>query len=429
MHNRSADFFQRLAIREIEAFSMKKLLFLVSMVVGMALSAESANDAARVIDLKAADGVTLKATYFPAAKPGPGAILFHQGNRTRQSWDDVAGQLAAAGINVLTIDSRAHGESGGTPENYFKTAWASDLEIAFQYLSSQPGVNPKLIGAGGAGNLGVETAVETARRHPMEIKSLVMISGETDRSGSEFLHQASQLPELFVADDSDEYMPIQEAMKLLYVSASSPNKKLVYYSQEEEAPWLWYETFRDNGKVAARGGHGTDMFKLHPELAGIVVQWFVTTLIKTPGHAPAETVASAGLLNQLEFGGSAGIAQVKKQLLEARKKDPQAQLFPEVTADKIGEDYQRAGDVKTALEVYNVVELAYPDSADLQTDIADACLANGQKDLAREHAQKALTLLDSHTAPVSSWSDTEQRRGEVRISAQDTLKKISEKKN
>lgn len=404
-------------------------IFVVAFGIGSVAFAESANTGPHVVDIKAPDGTILKATYFAAAKAGPGAILFHQGNRTRQSWDEVARQLAAAGINVLTVDSRAHGESGGTPKNYFKTAWASDLELAFQYLSSQPGVNSKLIGAGGAGNLGVETAVETARRHPAEIKSLVMISGETDRSGSEFLHQASQLPELFVADDTDEYMPIQEAMKLLYISASSPTKKLVYYSQAEEAPWLWYETFRDSGKLTAHGGHGTDMFKPHPELLSIVVHWFGTTLIKTPGRAPAETVASADVLNQLEFGGFPGIAQVKKQLLEARKKNPQAQLFPEVTADKIGEDYQRDGDVKTALEVYNVVEIAYPDSADLQTDIADACLANGQKDLAREHAQKALTLLDSHATPASSWSDTEQRRGEIRKSAEETLKKATEKQS
>lgn len=406
---------------------MKPIPIFLFVLSGMVAFAGPAKNVARDVDLRSADGTILKATYFAAATPGPGAILFHQGNRTRHSWDNLASQLATAGINVLTIDSRAHGDSGGTPKNYFKTAWANDLELAFQYLSSQAGVNPKLIGACGAGNLGVETAVETARRHSAEIKSLVMISGETDRSGSEFLHQASQLPELFVADDADEYMPIQEAMKLLYVSASSPNKKLVYYSQAEEAPWLWYETFRDSGKVAAHGGHGTDMFKARPELAGIVVHWLVATLIKTPGYAPAETVASGDVLNQLEFGGSAGIAQVKRQLLDARKKDPQAQLFPEVTADKIGEDYQRAGDVKTALEVYEVVEVAYPDSADLQTDIADACLAIGQKDRAREHAQKAVTLLDSHAAPASSWSDTEERRGEIRKSAEETLKKASEK--
>lgn len=404
---------------------MKQILVLSAMLIALNEFAQPAKDAVRTVEIKAADGTILKGTYFTAAKPGPGLLLYHQGNRTRQSWDDVATQLAAAGINVLTVDSRAHGESGGTPDNYFKTSWPSDLETAFQYLSSQPGVNRKVIGAGGAGNIGVETAVETARRHPAEIKSLVLVSGETERAGSEFLHQASQLPELFVADDNDEYMPIQDAMKLLYISAASPTKKFVYYSQAEEAPWLWYETFRDTGKVPAHGGHGTDMFKPHPELPGIIVHWFETTLIKTPGRAPADTLASQEVLNQLQFGGVAGIAKVKQQLLDARKKDPQAQLFPEVTAGKIGEDYQRAGDAKTALEVYEVVEVAYPDSADLQTDIADAYLAIGQKDTAREHAQKALTLLDSHAAPASSWSDTEQRRGEIRRDAENVLKQLA----
>jgi hypothetical protein len=62
----------------------------------------------RVVDLKSADGTLLEATYFDAGRPGPGVLLFHQGNRTRTSWDDVAHQLAAAGINTLAVDERAH---------------------------------------------------------------------------------------------------------------------------------------------------------------------------------------------------------------------------------------------------------------------------------------------------------------------------------
>ena len=386
-----------------------------------------------VVDLKTPDGTILKGSYFAAAKPGPGVLLFHQSNRTRKSWDEMAAQLAAAGIHVLTVDSRAHGESGGKYDNeanraaYWKTWWQSDLDTAFQYLSSQPGVNREAIGAGGAGNLGVQGAIEIARRHPAQVKSLVLLSGETVRSGMEFLHQASQLPELYVMDDNDEYPPTQEEMKMLYIAASSPFKKLVHYSQAEDAPWLWYETFLDSGKVPAKGGHGTDMFKPHPELPGIIVHWFKSTLLKTPAPPVADTLASAQVLNQLNFGGVAGITQVKQQLLEARKKDPQAQLFPEVSADSIGEDYQREGDARTALEVFKLLELAYPQSADVQNDLADAYLANNEKDMAREHAQKALALLDSRAVPASSWSDTEERRGEIRKAVEQTLKKASGK--
>ena len=59
-------------------------------------------------------------------------------------------------------------------------------------------------------------------------------------------------------------------------------------------------------------------------------------------------------------------------------------------------------------------------------NLANAYLKDGQKDLARQYAEKALALLDSHTAPASSWSDTEQRRGEIRNDIQRTLKKLSQ---
>ncbi|PYL47890.1 MAG: hypothetical protein DMF32_10235 [Verrucomicrobia bacterium] len=147
------------------------------------------------------------------------------------------------------------------------------------------------------------------------------------------------------------------------------------------------------------------------------MQWFVTTLIKTPGHAPADTLAAASLLNQLQT--PSGAMQVKQQLVEARKKDPQAQLWPEVAVDIIGEDYQREGDVKTAIEIFKLNLLSYPDSADAHYNLADAYLKDGQKDLARQ----------SHAAPLSSWSDTEQRRGEIRNSLEDVLKQLGDNVN
>src|SRR5438105_4082770 len=367
----------------------------------------------RAVDLKASDGTTLKAGYFAAAKPGPAVLLYHQSNRTRKEWDMVGRQLAAAGINTLTVDVRGHGETGGQESHgeARKKQWPLDLDAAFQYLISQPGVKGDVIGIGGAGVIGVENSVETARRHSDQIKSLVLLSGETSRDGLQFLRQASQLPELFVVADDDEYSPIVEAMELLYITASSPSRKFVHYSASHEAPWLWYEPF-DIGKVPAKGGHGTDMFKVHPELPGIIVDWFVTTLIKTPGHAPADTVASASVINQIQM--PSGVAQVRQQLIEARRKDPDAQLFPEITVSTIGQDHMRAGEPKLAVDVLKLVLLAYPESADANETLAEAYLADGQKELARQHSEKALVLLDSHRLPASSWADTEQFRGEIR---------------
>ena len=383
--------------------------------VAVSATGERPNSAPRVVDLKSTDGTILKASYFAAAKPGPGVLLFHQTNRRRESWEDIARQLVAAGINVLTVD---------TDPKTRKQWWPGGLDAAFEYLISQPGIKRDVIGIGGAGVIGVENSVETARRHSDQVKSLVLLSGETSRDGLQFLQQASQLPELFVFSDDDEYPPIQQAMGLLYVTASSPSRKLVHYSASKDAPWKWYEPF-DIGKVPATGGHGTDLFKGHPELPGIIVDWFVTTLIKTPGHALADTLASASTINEIQTPG--GVAKVTQQLIEARKTDPQAQLFPEITASTIGQGFLRAGDTKSAIDVLKLVLLAYPDSADANENLAEAYLKDGQKDLARQHAEKALAILDAHTVPASSWTDTEEYRGEIRRSAQKTLKKLSEK--
>jgi dienelactone hydrolase len=403
---------------------MRKRVGVLVLMLASGCVAFAQNPAPRIVDLKVADGTPLKASFFAAARPGPGVLLLHQINRDRKSWDPVAAQLAAAGFHTLTLDLAGFGESG-TPlqkltdaeRTKYRRGWPDDVDVALEYLGSQSGVDHNLIGAGGAGWLGVLYSVDAARRHPEQIKSLVLMSGETLRDGLQFLHQASQLPELFVFSDDDEYPPTQDAMELLYVTASSPSKKLVHYSKAENAPWLWYED--SSGKVPAHGGHGTDMFQPHPELPGIIVHWFVTTLVNTPGHAPAHALAAAPILNQLQVPG--GAAQVTRQLLDARRKDPQAQLWPEVAGDIIGEDYQRAGDVKNAIEVFKLNLVAYPDSADAHYNLADAYLADGQKDLARQYAEKALTLLNSHKAPLSSWSDTEERRKEIRRAIEDTL--------
>src|SRR5438067_1879375 len=411
-----------------ESFAMKQMqisLFLAALIFAVIAFGKDRTSSGRAVDLKSYDGTVLKGTYFPAAKPGPAVLLYHQSNRTRKEWDMVARQLAAAGINTLTVDVRGRGESGGQESRgeARKKQWPLDLDAAFQYLISQPGVKRDVIGIGGAGVIGVENSVETARRHSDQVKSLVLLSGETSRDGLQFLRQASQLPELFVVADDDEYPPIVEAMELLYITSSNSGKKFVHYSAAQEAPWLWYEPF-DIGKVPAKGGHGTDLFKPHPELPGILVDWFVTTLIKTPGNAPADTVASAAILNQIETPD--GVAQATRRLTEARQKDPKAQLWPEVTVDIIASGRLREGDAKTAIEIFKLNLLAYPDSADAHYNLADAYLADGQKELARQYAEKALALIDSHAAPLSSWSDTEERRGEIRRSVQKTLKKLSE---
>jgi dienelactone hydrolase len=365
--------------------------------------------AQRIVDLTATDGTKLKASYFAAAKPGPGVLLLHQCNRQRKIWDGLAQQLAAAGINVLTLDYRGFGESAGDPFDKLpaqemaqiqKEKWPSDFDIAFQYLVSQPGVTSDVIGVGGA-SCGVNNSVQLARRHA-EVKSLVLLSGITDLNGRQFLRNSTRVPVFFSVADDDEFPTVPLAMEWLYSLTSNPGKTFAHY---------------------AKGGHGADMFAVHPELPGIIVDWYVTTLIKTPGRAPvAENPAAippeVHILDQIDQPG--GAAKVGQLLEEARQHDPKAILFSEATVNFVGYEHIQSGDTKGAVEIMKLNVAAYPNSPNVYDSLSDAYLANGQKDLARQNARKAVELLSSDT------TDNEQVRNAIRANAEQKLKLLGD---
>jgi dienelactone hydrolase len=386
---------RRLPLRIIAA-----LLFVLSCVAPV-LRAQ------RIVDLTATDGTKLKASYFAAAKPGPGVLLLHQCNRQRKVWDDLARQLAAAGISVLTLDYRGIGESGGDPWDKLspqemsqiqKEKWPSDFDTAFEYLATQPGVMPGMIGVGGA-SCGVNNAVQLARRHS-EVRSLVLLSGITDLNGRTFLRNSAKLPVFFSVADDDEFTTIPFAIEWLYSLTSNPGKKFAHY---------------------AKGGHGADMFAAHPELPGIIVDWYVTTLIKTPGRAPVAENAPAippevHVLDQIDQPG--GAAKVGQILEEARQHDPKAILFSEATVNFVGYEHIQAGDTKGAVEIMKLNLAAYPNSPNVYDSLSDAYLVNGQKDLARQNAKKALELLSTDT------TIDEQIRAAIRSNAEQKLKEL-----
>jgi dienelactone hydrolase len=383
------------------SFSSASILFLLT----LACAAQQPL-AARVVSLTAPDGIVLKATYFAAAKPGPGVLLLHQCNRQRKVWDALAEQLASSGINVLTLDYRGFGESGGTPNDKLapqeaqKAAaekWPGDFDMAFQYLVSQPSVIRGTIGVGGA-SCGVNNAIRLARRHS-EVKALVLLSGPTDREGRLFL-QSSALPIFVSAADDDEFGNMVEPMQWWFSTSSNPASRFAHY---------------------ANGGHGADMFSAHQELPDVIAQWFAATLMNSPGSAP-KTNGSAfapQALSALELMDQpGGASEAKKMLAQAREHNPAAELFPEFVVNLLGYEHIQLGDTNGAVEILRLNAIAYPSSPNVYDSLSDAYLAAGRKDLALQNAKMALALLSDDK------TDTEQRRNAIRESAEQKLKQL-----
>ncbi len=372
-----------------------------------ALTAAGEPAPGRVVELKASDGTKLAASYYSASEsPGPGILLLHQCNRDRSTWNDLASDLAGKGFHVLTMDYRGYGQSGGTPYTKLTVAeqrevgqkWPGDVDVAFAYLLSQPGVRRDVIGAGGA-SCGVNQSIQLSRRHP-EVKSLVLLSGNTNREGRQYLRSAKTLPLLLAAADDDG--GAVEMMAWLDASSGNPANKFVQYSA---------------------GGHGTEMFKAHPELPVEIVGWYQATL----GGKPSAVPAAAGsrpddqrirlLVMMDEPGGPARAADI---LTSERRKNSDSTALQQGFVNQLGYVAIEVQDPRSAVAIMQVNVDGHPKSSNAWDSLGDALLAAGQRDKALEASRKALALVDSDTA------ETEEQRVLIRQSAQAKLDQLKD---
>lgn len=379
--------------------SLLFVLFLTSL-VALAAGPPAPKD----VDITAADGLKLKGTYSAAAKPGPGVLLLHMCNTDRKSWAPLVPQLVAAGINVLAVDNRGFGESGAvpnpTPEQVAegRKHWPSDFDGWFAYLLAQPGVDKNRIGIAG-GSCGVDNAVQTARRHPADVKSLALLAGGTDMDGVRFLQQSAWLPVFTAAAADDQYDP------------NAP-QTMKWFSELNGNPRNQFMGFAD-------GKHGTEIFPVHPELPRAITKWFVDTLIKSPAdpkaavqvkHSPVSDFWSA-----LESPG--GTAKAIEIYRKAKQQDPNAYLFPEMVLNVTAYGRMQAGQTQEAIELFKLNVEAYPDSANVYDSLADGYLADGQNAKALETEKIALAKLPGDKA-------NEQFKAMLRKAAEEKIQKL-----
>ena len=341
----------------------------------------SQNASRKDVDISAPDGTKLRATFFSADKSGPGVILLHMCNTTRKSWEPVAVGLSERGVNVLTVDNRGFGESGGPRfeggsaevRQQLNEKWPGDFDAAYQFLISQPGVDQGRLAFGG-GSCGVDNAVRLAERHP-EVKALVLLAGTTDVNGINFIADHPERPIFTAAAADDEYN--DDALQVMQWTANlsvNPRSK--------------FSGFKD-------GKHGTEIFGPHPELVQQVVAFFVDTLVTKPLDLKATVAARKTTASEFwtlanQKGGAARASALYR---EAHKRDPQAYVFPEFAVNLLGYNRLQAGDKEDAIELFKLNTEVYPASANAQDSLSDGYLAAGQKELALSTEEKCLQLL------------------------------------
>lgn len=243
----------------------------------LAVAVASAAIDRRDVDIKAPDGIVLSGTYYwPVPdRLGPAVLLLHQCNRDRQAWNELATDLANAGIKVLTVDFRGYGTSGGEQipgvtvqaqqkrDAVMKEKGPGDVDAVYAYLASQKTVDKSRVAIGGAG-CAVWPAADAAMRH-QEVKALVALSGVASDQAKTYI---SQTPGTAVFGASGENETTGDTSK--------PIKDLVAASKHPQSTVKTYTGFQP----------GVLLFPRFPDLEPAIVEWFKAQLI--PAAAPTK---------------------------------------------------------------------------------------------------------------------------------------------
>lgn len=207
------------------------------------------------VAIQAADGITLKGSYYSPGRPGPAILLLHQCNMDRHAWDGLAKDLSDAGFHVLTIDFRGFGESGGGGQAdanarraVMRERWPGDVDAAYSFLTEQKGVDKTRLAAGGA-SCGVTQAADAALRHH-EIKALILLSGSASDAAREYISATPDLAVFGAASvgDAAANKGIHEAVE----SSKNPHSRGFHLEGTE---------------------HGVPMFAKHADLEPMIIEW------------------------------------------------------------------------------------------------------------------------------------------------------------
>jgi pimeloyl-ACP methyl ester carboxylesterase len=200
------------------------------------------------VQFAAPDGLVIASTLYPApVRPAPTVLLLHMAGSNRTAWNPLAQQLQATGFNVVAIDLRGHGDTGGAVD------WVKaqqDISAVLTQLNTLPGVDRQrifIVGASIGANLGLNICAVT-----LNCKAAVLLSPALDYQGiktADAMARYAGRPILIVASRNDA---LGGADSTTLDKLAQGEHKLQIYDGS---------------------GHGTTLLSAHPDLIVLIVEW------------------------------------------------------------------------------------------------------------------------------------------------------------
>lgn len=150
-----------------------------------------------------------------------GVVLAHGGRFNKESWEEQAQILAAAGFRVLAFDFRGHGRSRGPANRSPDEGRRFDVLGAVRYFRHSGAATVAVIGA----SMGGDYAAEAAEAEPDSIDRLVLLA-----AGAYTPLERAKARKLFIMSRDDiigDNQPRMPAIREKYEKASGPKEFVV----------------------------------------------------------------------------------------------------------------------------------------------------------------------------------------------------------
>ncbi len=114
---------------------MKHLLIIIACFLFVLPTQAQRDSAAEIVTAEAVDGLTLVGEFYAARDSAPSVLLLHMLGSRRSAWQPLLPNLTEAGYNVLAVDLRGHGDTGGARDWMLAER---DVQTWMDWLMAQP---------------------------------------------------------------------------------------------------------------------------------------------------------------------------------------------------------------------------------------------------------------------------------------------------
>ena len=210
------------------------------------------------VELKTADGWTIVGDHYREPQDSPAVLLLHMMPATRGSWEAFANVLNQNGFGALAIDLRGHGESDGGPDGWrdFKDedhqGSIEDVRAAIAFQRAEGHKKLFIVGASIGANLALQFLAESG-----DVSAAVLLSPGIAYRGVMTMPAA----------------PSVRPEQGVFIAAAKDDKRAGGAADEMARQIFGALSCRKEFEVFDTGGHGTDLFAAHPELAQKIVNW------------------------------------------------------------------------------------------------------------------------------------------------------------